>query len=140
MNNVQRDRSIDRSNPHFWKWHPIGRGIGAGVIADIFTKATLFRTGFIYGGVSGLANIALRPTFKRIKENEAQTCAPPTKKAYLYSKIIPWAVSVGFMHTAYKLTGFTPLRIKPSVAVGIALGVEYFAFANLDLLPGNGRD
>lgn len=117
--------------PVFWAWHPFGRGIGAGIVTMAFTNFA-FRSGFIYGSVSGLTNLALRPIYKKIDE---QTTSPEAKALnYIFSSTLPWAASAGIMHQAYKATGHSFFRLNPFVALGTAAAVEFFAYANRGLL------
>lgn len=116
--------------PNFWAWHPIGRGIGTGIITAIFAES--FRSGFIFGGISGLTNSAFRPLYKKIDE---KITSPGAKYVnYIFSSTIPWAVSAGIMHQVYKATGNALFRMHPAAALGTAALVEFFGYANRDLL------
>lgn len=123
--------TITGTEPSFWAWHPIGRGIGTGTVTALFTEH-LFRSGFIFGAVSGLANIAFRPIYKKIDQ---KITSPEAKGVnYIFSSIIPWVASAGIIHQAYKTTGHALFRMHPTAALGTAAVVECFAYANRDLL------
>ncbi|MCB1112206.1 MAG: hypothetical protein H7A37_03415 [Chlamydiales bacterium] len=132
MDNIQNNTTFNgHDSPGFWAWHPIGRGIGTGFACTLFTAATSFETGFVYGGISGLANVALRPIFKKINKG---TTSPEVKAVnYLFSLTLPWMASAKIMHHFYRSTGNALFHLNPTVAIGTGIAAAYFNRANRDL-------
>jgi hypothetical protein len=113
-------------------WHPIGRGIGAGIVTAVITNKSFFSNGFIYGGISGLTNLALRPMRKKINERVISSEAKALN--HLFFVIAPWIVSAGIMSQAYRGTNIAIFRINPYIGVGTAFMVEAFGSINRELL------
>ena len=124
-----------------WLTHPLGRGLGAGVTSWMFSARLyrdglksglqfkgLFRNGFIYGGVAGVANIMLHPIFCKIN---SQLTSPADKKINEYfSSIFPWIISYKFMQRCHYQTNKSFYRLNPMPALMIAYVIESFSVAN----------
>lgn len=139
MTGIQNNTATDGyHSPSYWAWHPIIRGLSAGVITEIFSITTPFPSGLIYGGISGFTNIAFRPICRKIDEKIISPEAKATN--YLFSITMPWAVSAAIMRHTYKATGNALFRISPAAAVGTAVVIGLWSNVNDDLLESkNGR-
>lgn len=131
--NTDEKNSEFRRNPSFWAFHPIGRGVGAGLVCDLFSTTPAFSTGFIYGALSGSVNMAIRPL---VKDQLEKTKLAPEHKALAAVTAVsaPWAVSAGIMHQLHRISGRSLFKVNPVAAVASAIAVEYMGYANDDLL------
>ena len=127
---ITNNNDFNRS-AQFWAWHPFGRAVALGLLAEIFTS-TPFATGLVYGGVSGLTNLGSRIVQKKI---DIQPSTSETKAVnYLFCAAFPWVVSAVIMKQAYKKTGKAIFYMNPRAAIGTALVTEMCGYANKDLI------
>jgi hypothetical protein len=130
-NNVSNSQPYGTQSQLYWGWHPFGRAIGTAVLSHLFTT-TIFPTGLVYGGISGLTNVMFQPIYKKL---DSKTTTPQAKTiTYLFSKIIPWGISAAIIHKAFQRTNAPLFRLRPGVAVGTAFTMEIFSSANDYLL------
>ena len=122
--------TVDRS-AQFWAWHPFGRGIALGILAEVFTS-TSFATGLVYGGISGLTNLGTRVVQKQL---DIKPESPEIKAVnHLFCATFPWVISAIVMNQTFKKTGKAIFHMSPRAAVGTAFVTELFGYANRDLL------
>lgn len=132
------DLVIEIENPQrtavFWARHPFGRGFGAGVIYKIFSRSVEmpFRSGGMFGMISGVFNVATRPLAEKVNE---KTKSHPEVQAlsYLTTAAIPWAAAALTMNQLFIKTGKPMFRLTSGAAIGTAVLVEVFGYANHDL-------
>lgn len=118
----------------FWAVHPFYRGLGAGIVAkllnpDIQSNAP-FSMGFIYGGIAGVANVAVRPLMERLAEIEN----PASRVTALFAaSAIPWITSYYVMKASCAKTNRAIFYITPGSAISVALVIQFFGWVNNDL-------
>ena len=139
INSVEsKTKDTEQVHPNYFFGRLIIRGVGSGIANVIYESVhklgnpLCYETGFIYGGISGLTNLALRPVYKRIdsKINSAEL----KTVNYIFSTVTSWTISGGIMHQLYKQTGRELFRVHPGSAIGIAILAGIFGSVNNDLL------
>ena len=124
------DEHNPRSNPKFWAFHPIGRGVGSEIASSLWGNP-IAGSGFAYGALSGALNVAIRPL---VAKSLKQINSPEVKAAaYVSTVALPWATSYGIMRQLAK-NGHTFFKVNPGVALLTAATVEVLGYANRDLL------
>lgn len=126
---------LKESDTAFWCWHPFGRAIASGVASFVFTQTTSFKTGFVYGGISGLTNLAIHPVAKTICNNTDSTHIKSL--TYMSVQTLPWICSY---YATQKLNVLYPnslFAVNHRVATGLTIAGAIFGYANSDLMVKN---
>jgi hypothetical protein len=126
---------IETNQAEFWAFHPVRRALGTGILSRVFFRltATPFSTAAIYGGMSGVANVAAHVAFKNMFNYEHASPEARTMIFWLCS-VTPWVCSALTMRHIYKTKGTHLFALKNSTAVGLGLAVEFLSVANDELL------
>ncbi len=130
---INQQQDNPREGAGFWAFHPVGRGIGAGAAAELFTNSTTFKSGFVYGCLSGLTNVTIRSLFgKKLNDDSASPEAKALKSIAVDGAC--WGTSYAVMQQLAKMTNNAFLKMRAAPALGIGLAGVVFGYANNDLL------
>jgi hypothetical protein len=98
--------------------HPFTIGFGSGIISFMFTESN-FSTGFTYGFIAGITNIAILPLGRYIRRNTS--CKEIKALTIIGSSAISFAMAYYNMKYIYTHSNNNVFYIHPNVAMGLGI-------------------